>query len=173
MGSTLALVAVGALIGGISTLFPSVLGQTSCKIHRNFIRVIPLPAGARPDLPEMCLDTVKMKRQRIDQLDNSLLGKKIYQCWKRVDKGNYGSDMLCYELYIKNTKGNIEESQVTNYLINNNLCSDLANNQTQSGNALSCGNQDQIKWKTSSIGSGQTVIIKYNALAGWIEIMAA
>lgn len=171
VGSILALIGIGALIGGVSSFYPSALGKTSCKIHRNFIRVIPLPPGTRPDLPDFCLDTVKGKRERVEQLTNRVLGDKIYECWKRVDRGDYGQDVRCYELYIESTAEGIGEEGVTDFLREQDLCQQLANNQTAAGDGLNCGNRDQIKWEIASISAEQTVIIKYNALAGWIEII--
>jgi len=119
----------------------------------------------------MCLDRVEGERERVSKLTNDIFSSKIYNCWKNADQGNYGSDVRCYELYVESTAEGISEKKVTSFLKRKGYCQQLPNNQTATGNSLNCGQLDLIKWEIDQILAGDTVIIKYNALAGAIEVI--
>ncbi|MFH1433223.1 MAG: hypothetical protein ABIG84_08495 [archaeon] len=174
--STMIAIAALAMLFGMMQLFSSdAASSLNCKLHKNVIRYIPLPGFAERPLPDKCRDVVIGERQEVATLTNPLLADYIIKCWEMAEEGMYGKDLECFEIYAKGVGGTINESEVTNTIQSLNKCSTFPNDWLEITNAPysgSCGTGNKTIWKMADpITSGTTLIIKYNPLAHWVEVI--
>ena len=147
----------------------------TCKLHKNVIRHIPLPGYANQPLPDGCSEDPIEERIEIKEMTNSELSHYIVKCWQKAKQGMYGKELECYELYAKKVTEPIDESTVTATLESGNKCDIIPNNWLDIGDiayAGTCGTENKIMWKmTETIDNKTTIILKYNPLANWVEVI--
>ena len=146
----------------------------TCKLHKNVIRHIPLPGYANQPLPDGCSEDPIEERIEIKEMTNSELSYYIVKCWDKAKQGMYGKKLECYELYAKKVTEPIDESTVTATLTQEQ-CQSIPNNWLDIADIAytgSCGTENKIMWKmTETIGDKTTIILKYNPLAHWVEVI--
>ena len=124
-----------------------------------------IPRGLRADqsyckpvVPPIDIEIITEK----DELNLTLVGKAV-ACWKKSEYGKYSKNHLCYELTIgENIKQPIKltEENITQILINENMCEILPNNDTD----LICGDEDKIDWRLGNkTYPEQNILIEYDA----------
>ncbi|MCK5699341.1 MAG: hypothetical protein KAH93_05815 [Candidatus Aenigmarchaeota archaeon] len=144
----------------------------TCKLHKNVIRHIPLPGYANQPLPDGCSEDPIEERIEIKEMTNSELSHYIVKCWQKAKQGMYGKELECYELYAKKVTEHINESTVT-ATFNSEQCDIMPNNLLDIENQpYPCGTENKIMWKmTETIDNKTTIILKYNPLANWVEVI--
>ena len=104
---------------------------------------------------------------------NETTGQKCYildelmanalACWQKAGYGRQNKDYLCAEVHISancpSLTPPLNETNATNVLIRENVCSVLANNDT----GVNCGDKNQIDWRISSLNPGMTFLIEYDS----------
>ncbi|RLG14025.1 MAG: hypothetical protein DRN71_03770 [Candidatus Nanohalarchaeota archaeon] len=168
----IALVAVILLFAIVQMYSTESTTSMICKLHKNVIRHIPLPGYANQPLPDGCSEDPIEERIEIKEMTNSELSHYIVKCWKKAKQGMYGKKLECYELYAKKTTEHINESTVT-ATFNSEQCDFISNNWLDIENeSYSCGTENKIMWKmTETIENKTTIILKYNPLAHWVEVI--
>ena len=171
----IALAAVGLLFG--MAMMYSNPGFTGgiCKIQKNVLRYVPLPGFAEQPLSGECGDKPSEPRQRVKEMTNDALADFILTCWDNAEEGMYGQKLECFELYVVKAAGTINEQGVTDVIRSQNKCSSMPNNWLDVENIAypgSCGTDNKTIWKmTEPITDGTTIIIRYNPLAHWVEVI--
>ncbi len=175
VSTVIAIAAVALLFGIMQTYFSGTMTSVSCKLHKNVIRHIPLSGFANQPLPDKCVSDPHEERQRVSNMTSSVLAHFIVRCWEKAEEGMYGKKLECFELYAVKVSETINEDAVTAVIESDNECSFIPNdwldieNESYSG---SCGSENKIMWKMEdNIEDGTTLILKYNPLAHWIEVI--
>ncbi len=176
VASTIIAIAAVALLFGIMQIIFSDTGTSiTCKLHKNVIRHIPLPDFAKPPMPEECSTDPKPERLTVKNMTNQILASFIVECWEMAKEGMYGKKLECFELHADKVGDFINESTVTDVLESKNKCSFIPNNWLDIENVSypgSCGGENKIMWKMEdNIEDGTTLILKYNPLAHWVEVI--
>ncbi|MEA3343787.1 MAG: hypothetical protein U9Q92_06500 [archaeon] len=176
VASTFIAIAAVMLLFGIMQMFSSnTTDSVTCKLHKNVIRHIPLPGFANQPLPEKCMVDPDEERQRVSNMTSSVLAHFIVRCWEKAEEGMYGKKLECFELHAVKVSGTINEGTVTAAIESENECSFIANNWLDVENVSysgSCGSENKIMWKMEDpIVDGTTLILKYNPLAHWVEVI--
>ncbi len=171
----IALVAVGLLFGMALMYNNQGFAAGLCKIQKNVLRYVPLPGFAEQPLSGKCGDKPMEPRQRVREMTNAVLAGFILTCWDNAEEGMYGQKLECFELYAIKVAGTINEKGVTDVIRDLNKCSTLPNNWLDVENIAypgSCGTGNKTIWKmTEPITDGTTVIVRYNPLAHWVEVI--
>ena len=165
----IALVALVLFFGIVKMFSGDAATSMTCKLHKNIIRHIPLPGYAEQPLPPECSDDPIEERMEVKELTNNELAHYVVKCWQKAKLGMYGQELICYELYAKTVTGPISESTMTAALD----CSIIQNSLLDIEDLpYSCGTKNQIMWKmTETIADKTTIILKYNPLANWVEVI--
>jgi len=175
VSTVIALAAVALLFGIMQTYFSGTMTSVSCKLHKNVIRHIPLPGFANQPLPEKCVTDPDEERQRVSNMTSSVLAHFIVRCWEKAEEGMYGKKLECFELHAVKVSETINEDAVTAEIESNNECSFIPNDWLDVENVSysgSCGSENKIMWKMEDpIVDGTTLILKYNPLAHWVEVI--
>jgi len=84
--------------------------------------------------------------------------RRIFHARKRTD------DILCYEIVIPNElRGSealgINETNITLFLMDEELCDVLPNNDTNP----SCGDENKIEWNIVKLSSVSNVVVEYDS----------
>jgi hypothetical protein len=104
-------------------------------------------------------------------LNISLLGY-MTACWKEADYGGYTKNKLCYQLIIgpkvvKNPAGfiNVSERELTEILLDEDLCKIFSNNVIGAAGPYACGDSDDIFWDITNdeFKEEQDVLIEYQS----------
>ncbi len=178
VSTMIALAAVALLFGIMQTYFSGTMTSVSCKLHKNVIRHIPLPGFANQPLPEKCVVDPDEERQRVSNMTSSVLAHFIVRCWEKAEEGMYGKKLECFELHAVKVSEFINESTVTAVIESEDKCSFIPNYWLDVENVSypgSCGvdeTENKIMWKMEDpIVDGTTLILKYNPLAHWVEVI--
>lgn len=171
----IALVAVGLLFSMAIMYNNQSFAAGICKIQKNVLRYVPLPGFAEQPLSDKCGDKPEEPRQRVRVMSNDALAGFILTCWDNAEEGMYGQKLECFELYVVKAAGTVNEMGVTEAIRSLNKCSTLPNNWLEIENLpypASCGTGNKTIWKMAEpITDGSTIIIRYNPLAHWVEVI--
>ncbi len=171
----IAIAAVALLFGIMQIIFLDTTTPITCKLHKNVIRHIHLPDFAKPPMPEKCSTDPNEERITVENMTNQVLASFIVRCWEKAKEGMYGKKLECFELHAEKVSGTIDEGEVTAVIESDNKCSFIPNNWLDIENVSypsSCGSENKIMWKINdTIVDGNTIILKYNPLAHWVEVI--
>jgi len=135
-------------------------------LYTPFLKVLYiLPHSGPVPTPKGCGTSQEENQIVILTKDPNLFAVKlagyIMNCWEKYQ--GYGNVReVCYGLNIKELNGFVNESLVTQKLIDQNLCpSKIENNQTEFGSGTSCGDQNQIMFLVEKIKQGDFIVISF------------
>lgn len=167
---TLAILAIVVLLMIFRSMIPSLFGRSFCKVYQ-VILVLPLPSFLKPTIPG-CTITPQTERIYLNDGNAPVLATYIESCWRKSDYGKGGQGFICYEIFMKSIKENIDEVNVTKTLKERGLCEKLPNNIIDATDQkYDCGDENLIYWGIDNIkGDDVTVIIKYNAFIHRLEV---
>jgi len=170
---TIAIIAIGIFLVLLQTLISGTNNTSLCPLYHG-LRALPIPDYLKPYNPECEGVDATTKRLILKRnVTDELLVEYIMKCWKKSDYGKAGVDMICYELFLPEVKTQINETTLTEVLIDKELCSKLPNNFLEvEGKNFECGKENKLLWKIGNIkGEDITVIIKFDAFNHRINII--
>ncbi len=168
---TLALVGVSILLGVFSQNFGSGAGGVFCSTYDRVSNVFP---GKDAPQPEGCgtgsdVEYQVIKASSNDDLELKLSGA-IISCY-REHRGYNVTDEFCEGWNIKTMPGAVNETDVTDEMIDNNLCgTSISNNKSEyTPQTYSCGTKNQVYFQRQNISQGDFIVLTYNVSTGGTE----
>ena len=143
----IALVSVVIFLLILNSIIPNFIGRGLCNLYQ-IILSLPLPKQLKPPIPG-CSMFPRMERIRIPEgmSTPTTLTNYITKCWEKSGEGKLGQTFICYELFLENVPIPINPGITVDPSV-------------------------EINWEAGTIeGEGITVIIKYNAETGKIEVI--
>ncbi|MBD3203295.1 hypothetical protein GF327_03310 [Candidatus Woesearchaeota archaeon] len=158
------IISIILLLGIFSTKLPVFAKKIYCKTFFFIHSATFIPKDMRAD-QDFCVSTKTLAPPVIinepDKLNITVLGHAV-ACWEEMEKGKYNENFLCYEITLGpkiTSPVELTEENITQILINNDLCNFLENNDTN----LNCGKKDQINWSLGErIYPRQNILIEYD-----------
>ena len=160
----IAIVAVGLFLTFFTRALPDITTSVYCRLYQAANAIIYLTT--KPPVPPECglgIGTTRKDLTGVQSFVAERIAEYALDCWKRGQEGTGGQTFNCYEMNVEITDNAIiDETQVSDILIQKNQCTRLPNNLLDKTNAgYSCGNENKIRWE-EDISSGY-FIIKYDA----------
>ena len=163
----IAVISIIMLIGFFSQLFPS-FGKT---VYCNTLFLVQkqsfIPQEMRAE-QSFCQENPTTKKIYLEQdIDvNISILSTISACWEQSEKGKRSDGILCFEIIVGNfitTPVHINETEITDILIENNMCNVLPNNDIISSSGELCGSENKIIWNLGQeIYPNQNILIEYD-----------
>lgn len=167
----LAILGLGFLFLILSTLYPSIGTDVSCRLYQAVTGIVPTPQETRPSLPWYCYPSeCKFVRTPVEAASGEELAESVafqaYRCWRCAEFGKAPRDVLCTELYSEQATN---EASVVAALQNNGHCPDLPDNLIEATEEpADCGEENKVFFNSPTITG--TIIIKYDSYAHRISI---
>jgi hypothetical protein len=161
----ISIISIVMLLGIFSTKLPTFAKSIYCKTFFYVHSATFVPKEIRQD-QSFCRDTKAMNPpvtlSNETTLNITLLGY-MTACWKQAEYGQYANNLICYELVIGpriETPAVITEREVTEILIQNNICDVFANNDVP---GTTCGDRNDIEWGIvdDTIQTEQNLLVEY------------
>ncbi len=167
------LVSLTILLMLFSGTMKSATKDMYCSIYITMLTKLPFSDVSPPsycDINKNEIKTVEIFKN--DEFMDVLVGKAI-DCYLTNKKYPINKEKICYELLIKgNDPIDIDETSLTDYLLNHGLC-DLIQNSDVSVSSQRCGHRDEIDFRVGggriTKGTGSVYII-YNYTSNKIVI---
>jgi len=118
----IAIVSISLLMIYMGTNVPQSLRGLYCSFSLGISGILPLPESMRISVPQYCKSGVTPVETTytIESSDPQFISKKIAQyvvsCWEISGNVNVGKSKSCFEIIIKNIKGEVTEGSVKSFL---------------------------------------------------------
>jgi hypothetical protein len=119
----LALVSIFLIIGLVTGRLGPAAKSAYCKFLRGVKSILPMPSHLKTTMPVYCaqdgnsgIESHEIVFREPERVAYELAAYSI-ACWEKTGKINVGRDTICYEISISNIEGSIDESTLSQVLI--------------------------------------------------------